>query len=92
MTLGTEQCAGFEYAEHGLLGDNIELLDKNGNRLTASKVPLILPNGKAPSYGQINGLAGDFYGTADPISDGASVADRQNRFFAAWNTLAVDEI
>ncbi len=85
-------CIGFEYAEHGHLGDNIELLDKYGNRILASKVPLVLPSGlKVLSYGQINGLAGDFYGTADPISDGEDVTDRQNRFIAAWETLAVDK-
>ena len=54
-------------------------------------MPLVLSNGVVLSYGQINGLAGDFYGTADPISDGTSMADSQDRFLNAWNTLALDE-
>lgn len=81
---------GFEYAEHGLLGDNIRLLTEKGTRIVARQVPLALHNHGKLTYGKINGLAGDFYGTADPISDGKSVVDRQNRFLAAWSTFAVD--
>jgi hypothetical protein len=40
------------------------------------------------TYGQINGLAGDFYGTSDPISDGKDDQDRSARFVRAYNTLA----
>jgi len=40
------------------------------------------------TYGQINGLAGDFYGTYDPISDGKDNQDRSARFVRAYNTLA----
>lgn len=40
------------------------------------------------TYGQINGLAGDFYGTTMPISDGSTPADQGDRFVAAYNTLA----
>jgi hypothetical protein len=42
------------------------------------------------TYGQINGLAGDFYGTTKPISDGADDEDRAHRFILAYNQLAVD--
>lgn len=39
-------------------------------------------------YGQISALAGDFYGTANPISDGENAEDCHNRFMDAFNTLA----
>ena len=47
-----------------------------------------LPNGLKLTYGQINGLAGDFYGTNEPISDGDAPADRALRFENAFGTLA----
>lgn len=40
------------------------------------------------TYGQINGLAGDFYGTVDPISDGKDTADQSARFVKAFQKLA----
>lgn len=40
------------------------------------------------TYGEISALAGDFYGTLDPISDGQLEKDRIDRFMAAYNTLA----
>jgi hypothetical protein len=35
-------------------------------------------------------LAGDFYGTYDPISDGTNLTDQVSRFMAAYNLLASD--
>lgn len=40
------------------------------------------------TYGQINGLAGDFYGTSLPISDGKTRPDSLHRFREAYATLA----
>lgn len=81
---------GFEYAEHGFLGDAITLSLADGSTSLAEKVPFTLPNGLSITYGQINGLAGDFYGTSNPISDGKTQQDQNDRFLAAWQTLATD--
>lgn len=40
------------------------------------------------TYGSITSLAGDFYGTYAPISDGATLEDRIARFTSSWNLLA----
>lgn len=48
-----------------------------------------LPNSLHVTYGEINGLAGDFYATKEPISDGTTERQQINRFLAAFNTLAV---
>ena len=50
--------------------------------------PFTLKNGLQVTYGQINGLSGDFYGTTKPISDGTTVQDRTDRFLAAYNKLS----
>ena len=42
------------------------------------------------TYGQISALAGDFYGTWDPISDGKDEEECSKRFQAAYDTLAKD--
>ena len=46
-----------------------------------------LPNGLELTYGQICGLAGDFYGTNKPVSDGKGFADQVARFGAAFDSL-----
>ncbi|GAW15295.1 hypothetical protein ANO14919_047040 [Xylariales sp. No.14919] len=80
---------GFEYAEHAFLGDAITLKLSSGGTALASDYPFKLPSGLNLTYGTINGLAGDFYGTYDPISDGGTEKQRVERFLAAFNTLAV---
>jgi len=85
LTWGT----GFEYMEHSYIGDSIKLTLANGEPVAASSHKFQLPNGLVLTYGQINALAGDFYGTYDPISDGKSDRDRYTRFVAAYNTLAL---
>ncbi|KAI0846452.1 fungal fucose-specific lectin-domain-containing protein [Daldinia vernicosa] len=79
---------GFEYAEHGYLGDAIILTLSNGKAVRGRDYKFTLENGLNVTYGEINGLAGDFYGTHDPISDGANETERVTRFVAAYNTLA----
>ena len=79
-----------EFAEHGLLGDNIYLRLADGNLHLASKIPFSLPNGLRLTYGQINALAGDFYGTSEPISDGQTLQVQVNRFMRAYSWLAID--
>lgn len=56
--------------------------------MAASDHKFRLPNGLTLTYGQINALGGDFYGTNDPISDGKDDRDRSARFVAAYGTLA----
>ncbi|KAI5827931.1 fucose-specific lectin [Schizophyllum commune Tattone D] len=78
----------FEYAEHSYIGDAIMLTLANGSRVPARNHRFTLRNGLSVTYGQINGLAGDFYGTTNPISDGRTPQDQSTRFLAAYNKLA----
>ncbi|KXG48119.1 uncharacterized protein PGRI_019890 [Penicillium griseofulvum] len=64
-----------------------------GVEIQASNLP-ITTLGSGPgdntlslTYGQISSLAGDFYGTSDPISDGSNDEERRRRFMSALNTL-----
>ncbi|THH31406.1 hypothetical protein EUX98_g2796 [Antrodiella citrinella] len=79
---------GFEYAEHCFIGDAIKLTLANGEKVAASDHKLHLISGLDLTYGQINGLAGDFYGTTDAISDGKNLQDQSARFVRAYKTLA----
>lgn len=81
----------FEGAEHTAIGDNTLLrFSENAEPIRAQNKPLHLPNGLALTYGQVVALAGDFYGVVDrPINEGATPADRLNRFHAAFDSLAV---
>ncbi|KAF2392755.1 phospholipase [Pseudomonas frederiksbergensis] len=81
----------FEGGEHTAIGDQTLLrFVENAAPVLAHDVQLHLPNGLAPTYGQVLALGGDFYGISDrPVSDGATPADRLNRFIAAFDTLAV---
>ncbi|KAF9692945.1 hypothetical protein EKO04_008962 [Ascochyta lentis] len=81
---------GFEYAEHSYLGDSLTLAWDDGNSYVAKNKPFMLQNGLEVTYGQINGLAGDFYATVNPISDGKDPQDQRNRFLQAWHWLAID--
>ena len=74
--------------EHSYIGDSIKLTFADGEPVAASNHKFRLPNGLVLTYGQINALAGDFYGTYDPISDGKSDRDCSTRFVAAYDTLA----
>ncbi|MDD0971300.1 MULTISPECIES: phospholipase [Pseudomonas] len=80
----------FEGAEHTAIGDNTRLrFVENAEPVIAQNVPLHLPNGLALTYGQVLALGGDFYGIVDrPINEGATPADRLQRFIAAFDTLA----
>ena len=84
---------GFGTIEHRAIGDAGTLryivhgVQKNRPAKTAK---LDLPNGNKLSFGEIIGLAGDFYGVVgEPISEGATQQDRERRFNAAFGTLAV---
>ncbi|WP_166220531.1 phospholipase [Pseudomonas atagonensis] len=81
----------FEGGEHTAIGDNTLLhFVENAEPVLAQNVPLHLPNGLALTYGQVLALGGDFYGIVDrPINEGATPADRLQRFNAAFDSLAV---
>lgn len=83
--------ATFEFGEHHKLGDALNLRWHDGETYIAYRKPFTLPNGLKVTYGQINGLAGDFYGTSDPISDGKDLQEQVQRFLAAWHWLGVDK-
>ena len=82
-----EDCVDFCSFEHKCIGEQIELRQ-------AELKHLELPNGVEMAFGQIIALAGDFYGVPNhPIinpSKGINQtdSDRQQRFLAAYNTLA----
>ncbi|KAH8745417.1 fungal fucose-specific lectin-domain-containing protein [Hyaloscypha sp. PMI_1271] len=79
---------GFEYAEHSYLGDSIKLTLADGSTVVAKDHLFQLETGLSVTYGEINGLAGDFYGTDAPISDGSDKEARRSRFLDAYRTLA----
>ncbi|KAK0184055.1 fungal fucose-specific lectin-domain-containing protein [Armillaria mellea] len=79
---------GYEYAEHCFIGDAITLTLANGGKVAASDYRFRLKDQLSLTYGQINGLAGDFYGTYDAISDGKNEQDQSARFVRTYDTLA----
>lgn len=87
----TQPILRFEGGEHTAIGDDTLLrFNTNAPAIPARQVELHLPNGLALTYGQVIALGGDFYGIpGKPISDGASPAERVQRFTAAFNSLAV---
>ena len=90
-TLKRQPQLRFEGGEHTAIGDTTLLrFVKDAPAIPAAQVELHLPNGLALTYGQVVALGGDFYGIPDqPISDGATPADRIQRFASAFNSLAV---
>jgi hypothetical protein len=81
----------FEGAEHTAIGDATLLrFVANAAPVLAQNAALHLPNGLALTYGQVLALGGDFYGMVDrPINEGATPAERLQRFQAAFDSLAV---
>lgn len=74
----------YEFAEHKFLGDSITLQGRTGSTF-------VIRSNLNLTYGQINGLAGDFFGTLKPICLGTTDEDRLDRFRQAYYTL-VEEI
>ncbi|QXI29433.1 phospholipase [Pseudomonas vanderleydeniana] len=81
----------FEGGEHTAIGDGTLLrFAENAPAIPAWQVQLHLNNGLALTYGQVIALGGDFYGIPDrPIADGGTPQERQARFRAAFDSLAV---
>ncbi|KAK5991224.1 hypothetical protein PT974_09502 [Cladobotryum mycophilum] len=93
---------GFEYAEHDWIGDTVCIQyvlpltpgsDIPGERVQRRGKDLpIFTIGEGSdafkmTYGTVSALAGDFYGTKNPISDGKTEEDCQIRFKEAYDTL-----
>lgn len=60
----------------------------DGSIVAAKEHPFRLETGVGVTYGEINSLAGDFYSTGSPISDGSGKDAQRNRFLDAYKTLA----
>ena len=73
------------------MGDTIDLKNSSGKETRAATWKFTLSNGLQLTYGEICGLAGDFYGTDQPISDGRTLADQIARFKLAFDLLAVEK-
>lgn len=84
----------FNSEEHKYIGDQVKVClpthnKENCGSYSRSKMMLTLPNGLKVSYGDIIFLAGDLYGVPDePISSGKTTQSQQQRFIAAFNSLA----
>ncbi|KAL1755118.1 hypothetical protein FB107DRAFT_179060, partial [Schizophyllum commune] len=83
-----KSCSGSEYAEYGYIGDAINLFLADSCQVAAGDHVFVLANGLSITYGQINRLAGEFYGTTNPISDGKTTPEQSARFIAAYKALA----
>ncbi|WP_397457952.1 phospholipase [Pseudomonas asplenii] len=81
----------FEGGEHTAIGDGTLLrFAADAPPIPAWQVELHLANGLALTYGQVIALGGDFYGIPGrPIADGSNPQERQTRFRAAFDSLAV---
>ena len=77
----------FDSSEHLLIGDGARLrfFDSFGDY--AARLPLPIAPNYTLTYGQIVYLAGDFFNSADPISDGATLIERQERAFYGFDML-----
>ncbi|KAI9772607.1 MAG: hypothetical protein M1839_002420 [Geoglossum umbratile] len=81
----------FEYSEHALIGDDLQLKWFRGNVVRAGEEKLELENGLKLTYGEINGLGGDFYGGKKPICLGETFEEQCDLFIRAYNCLGKDE-
>ncbi|PVF99977.1 hypothetical protein CPB86DRAFT_702212 [Serendipita vermifera] len=84
----TLSIAHLSTGEYIVVESTLTLTLKDGKKVAASDHQLQLNPNFSLTYSQINCLAGDFYGTNDPISDGTNDKDRIRRFKDAYNTLA----
>jgi len=80
----------FEYAEHAWLGDTLTLKWHDGKDYLARDKKFTLPNGVEVTYGQINALGGDFYGSEQPICEGSGPDQQKSRFLQGYGTLAIN--
>jgi hypothetical protein len=82
----------FEYAEHFKLSDALTLPGwkspvGNSTNPSSQYQPFKLKNNLEITYGQISALAGDFFGTPNPISRGQTFEEQKDLFRKAFKTL-----
>ncbi|KAJ4310916.1 hypothetical protein N0V84_010720 [Fusarium piperis] len=70
------------FAEHRFLGDTVDVHEEVANRHGS----LTLSNGLVVTYGEINGLAGDYFGLDKPISSEPN-AELMREMFRRWFDL-----
>jgi len=76
----------FNYAEHKMTGEMLSLKwDKT--KWTSGTAELTLPNKVKLSYGEINGLGGDFFGSYNPVCTGKDFDQQCQYFMDAFRTL-----
>ena len=80
----------FNYAEHKMIGEKLELKWPKGESFETRRgdKPLTLNNKVKLSYGEINALGGDFFGGYHPVSDGKNLDEQGKYFKEAFATLA----
>lgn len=86
----------FNYAEHKMMGEKLSL-KWSDTESTPGTTELELPNKVKLSYGEINGLGGDFFGSYHPICTGKDFDQQCQYFMDAFDTLgksgkALDEV
>ncbi|KAH7224367.1 uncharacterized protein BKA55DRAFT_527425 [Fusarium redolens] len=74
------------FAEHRFLGDTVNVSDDHQSSSHKEAVTLHLTNGLAVTYGEINGLAGDYFGLGKPISSEPN-SERMKVIFRRWFDL-----
>ena len=86
----------FNFAEHQYLGEMLSLTWKDGSKTDGSRKLTVregnlrkLTREVKLSYGEINGLGGDFFGGYNPVSNGKDLEERVKFFQEAWDTLAL---
>ncbi|KAM7203140.1 hypothetical protein V8F20_004082 [Naviculisporaceae sp. PSN 640] len=83
--------SNYNYAEHAILGNRLRLKFSDSETVQAGDRPLSLENGNRLTYGQINGLGGDFFATNNPICTGSSFDQQCQYFLEAYNLLGKAE-
>jgi len=86
----------FNYAEHKMMGEMLSL-KWSKTKSTSGTEELTLPNKVKLSYGEINGLGGDFFGSYNPVCTGKDFDQQCQYFMDAFHTLgetgkALDEV
>lgn len=79
----------YNYAEHMFLGNELHLRF-GPDTVRAADRKLRLANGLELSYGQINGLGGDFFGGFKPICQGKDFEEQCKFFTQAYGCLGED--
>lgn len=73
------------------LGETLSIQWHDGQKYLGKNKKFKLSNNLELTYGQINALGGDYYGSDQPICKGSNANERRDRFMAGWTTLAVDK-